>query len=158
MEIEELKQIITYCWNEETCSPGLKENWCEENPSLGQCAITTLIVNDFFGGKIMRCMTPSGSHYYNLIDNEVIDLTVEQFLGRIPHYEKGEQRTREYLLGNEDTKKRYLLLNKKLKNIIEKENKSIYDDVSNDFSTSLYSYCSREFYVDTDGIIKQKKK
>ena len=97
-------------------------SWDESNPSLGQCAITALIVNDYYGGKIMRCMASSGSHYYNMIENELVDLTVEQFLGEIPEYEKGEERTREYLLGNEDTKSRYLLLNKNLKSVIEKEN------------------------------------
>ena len=107
MEIEELKQLLIGSWNLETCSKGLIDKWNKENPSLGQCAITALIVNDFFGGKIMRCMASSGSHYYNLINNQIIDLTVEQFLGEIPEYENGEERTREYLLSNEDTKKRY---------------------------------------------------
>ena len=66
-------------------------------------------------------MTSSGSHYYNLIDNEIIDLTVEQFLGEIPDYNNGEERTREYLLSNEDTKNRYLLLNNNLQKNIEEE-------------------------------------
>lgn len=104
MEIGQLKQILIQSWNLETCSPGLRDKWNEENPSIGQCAITALIVNDFFGGKIMRCMVSSGSHYYNIIDDEFVDLTVEQFLGEIPQYENGEERTREYLLSNKDTK------------------------------------------------------
>ena len=52
-------------------------------------------------------MVSSGSHYYNIIDDEFVDLTVEQFLGEIPQYENGEERTREYLLSNKDTKNRY---------------------------------------------------
>ena len=36
----------------------------------------------------MRCIASSGSHYYNLIDNQIVDLTVEQFQGEIPQYEK----------------------------------------------------------------------
>ena len=121
MEIEKLKQLLLYSWEKETCSPGLRSKWSEENPSLGQCAITALIVNDIFGGKIMRCMASSGSHYYNLINDKLVDLTVEQFLGEIPDYANGEERTREYLLSNEDTKKRYLLLSKKLKHVIKEE-------------------------------------
>ena len=58
----------------------------------------------------MRCMTSTGSHYYNIINDEIVDLTVEQFLGEIPRYEEGSERTMEYLLSNEDTKKRYLML------------------------------------------------
>ena len=116
MEINELKQLLLKSWDAETCAPGLRSEWTNDNPSLGQCAITALIVNDFFGGKIMRCMASSGSHYYNIIDDEIIDLTVEQFLGEIPQYEDGSERTKDYLLGNEDTKNRYLLLNKRLQN------------------------------------------
>ena len=112
--IEELKGLLLKSWSKETCSPGLRDGWSEDNPSLGQCAITSLVVNDLFGGKIMRCMASSGSHYYNMIDDELVDLTVEQFLGEIPLYEEGAERTREYLLSNEDTKNRYLRL---LKNI-----------------------------------------
>ena len=122
MELGELKSYLIDAWDKDTCSPGLRSSWDESNPSLGQCAITALIVNDYYGGKIMRCIASSGSHYYNMIENELVDLTVEQFLGEIPEYEKGEERTREYLLGNEDTKSRYLLLNKNLKSVIEKEN------------------------------------
>lgn len=124
MEIEQLKKLLTFSWNLETCSPGLKSEWNEKNPSLGQCAITALIVNDLFGGKIMRCMSSSGSHYYNLINNEIIDLTVEQFLGEIPKYQDGETRTREYLLSNEDTKNRYILLLNNLKKYTVKETKT----------------------------------
>ena len=122
MEMAELKQLLIKSWNFETCSPGLRDKWSKENSSLGQCATTSLIVNDFFGGKIMRCMASSGSHYYNILDDELVDLTVEQFLGEIPHYEKGEERTREYLLGNEDTKNRYLLLKEYLEKAKEEEN------------------------------------
>ena len=123
MEIGQLKQILIQSWDLRTCSPGLRDKWNEENPSIGQCAITALIVNDFFGGKIMRCMVSSGSHYYNIIDDELVDLTVEQFLGEIPQYEYGEERTRDYLLSNEDTKNRYLLLNKNLQETIEEDKK-----------------------------------
>lgn len=118
MKIGQLKQLLIQSWNLETCAPGLKDKWNKENPSLGQCAITALIVNDFFGGKIMRCMTSSGSHYYNLIDNELVDLTVDQFLDVIPKYEDESERTREYLLSNEDTKNRYEKLLYNLKQLI----------------------------------------
>ena len=107
MEIGQLKKLLIQSWNLETCSPGLRDKWSKVNPSLGQCAITALIVNDLFDGKIMRCMASSGSHYYNIIADEVVNLTGEQFLGEIPQYENGEERTREYLLSNKDIKNRY---------------------------------------------------
>lgn len=107
---EALRIVISKSWNSETCVPSLREKWSEENPSLGQCAITALVVNDFLGGNIMRCMSSTGSHYYNFIDNEIMDFTREQFGQETPDYEHGEERSREYLLGNEDTKARYTRL------------------------------------------------
>ena len=170
MELLELKELLSECWNMETCSPGLKDKWSEDNPSIGQCAITALIVNDYFDGKIMRCMSTSGSHYYNIIDDKIIDLTKEQFLGEIPLYEEGQERTREYLLSNEDTKKRYLMLKESLLNIIGykknnlkicfndgKENTFMSEEVAEDFRKLLRS-CSRQLYVDKKGMVLQKKK
>ena len=52
----EVYNIISKSWSKDTCVPSLKDDWNKENSALGQCAITTLIVNDFLGGKIMRCM------------------------------------------------------------------------------------------------------
>ena len=59
----------------------------QKNTSIEQCAITSLIVNDLFGGKIMRCMSPLGNHYYNLIEGKIIDLIDERFLDEKPKYE-----------------------------------------------------------------------
>ena len=131
--MQNLRRLLMISWKEDTCSHGLRDFWNESNPSLGQCAITALIVNDFFGGKIMRCMASSGSHYYNLIDGKIVDLTVEQFLGEIPEYEFGEERTREYLLSNEDTKNRYLMLLKRIRSsmykLIDKDGKEYWSFV-----------------------------
>ena len=172
MELGELKQLLMQSWNIETCAPGLRDKWSEENPSLGQCAITALIVNDFFGGKIMRCMASTGSHYYNLVDDELIDLTVEQFLGEIPQYENGEERTREYLLGNVDTKNRYLTLNNHLQDFIKEEEqirknryqmcvnqrmKFMSGEISKEYS-DLLKLCTNQLSIDENGLIRQKKK
>ena len=143
MDIFEFKKLLSECWNKYTCSPVLRNNWSEDNPSLGQCAITALIVNDCFGGKIMRCMSSSGSHYYHLIDDKIIDLTVEQFLGEIPKYDEGQERTREYLLTNEDTKMRYAKLLYNLKQVIEshldnRQCELMYDDAKKSL-IKLYS-------------------
>ena len=127
MEIKSFKKILNMAWTRETCVPSLRDKWSKENKELGQCAITSLLVNDYYGGKIMRCMTSTCSHYYNLIDDELVDLTVEQFMGEIPLYDGGQERTREYLLSNADTKTRYLMLLKNVKSILD--NKLISDTV-----------------------------
>lgn len=116
MNLDELEKIIKLSWSKETCYPNQKNIWNKENPSLGQCAITALIINDFMGGKIMRCMCGNISHYYNIINEAIVDLTFEQFNGNIPDYVNGEERTGDYILSNKDTKERYLLLLKNVKN------------------------------------------
>lgn len=121
---------IKKSWSEETCYPSSREEWKIENPALGQCAITALIVNDVFGGKIMRCMVGTMSHYYNFVDEEVIDLTASQFKDININYDLGEERSRDYLLSNEDTKKRYYILLKKMNDnlsvlIFESKNKQL---------------------------------
>lgn len=124
MKLEELDKIIKLSWTKETSFDS--NSWDESNPSYGQCAITSLIINDFMGGKIMRCMCDDISHYYNIIQNEIIDLTLEQFNGKLPDYINGEEKTREYILSNENTKKRYLLLLKNVKNNFLKYGKKNY--------------------------------
>ena len=88
-------------------------------------AVAALVLNDFLGGKIMRCESEYGSHYYNLINDKIVDLTVSQFK-TLPNYETGIERTREYLLSNEDTKKRYKLLLERVKENFLKYGKKDY--------------------------------
>ena len=58
----------------------MEDDWTKDNPSYGQCYSTTLLVNDYFGGKILKAKFEDGTgHYWNLIDNKEIDLTREQF-------------------------------------------------------------------------------
>lgn len=126
MILNEVQKIIELSFSKETCYPGLQDFYDESNNSLGHCAVVALVVNDFVGGKIMRCIVDNISHYYNFINNNIIDLTVDQFDGFIPDYSKGEERTREYLLSSPDTKNRYLLLLKNVKDNFKKYGTKYY--------------------------------
>lgn len=126
MIINDIKDIINKSWTKDTCVPFLKDSWNMENPCVGQDAVTALIVNDFCGGKIMRCMAYNGSHYYNLINGEFVDLTVDQYDGIIPDYENSKEKAREYLLSNKDTRNRYLLLLNNVKDNFIKYGKKDY--------------------------------
>lgn len=130
MIINEVCEIVSMSFSRDTCYPTLRDKWNKENSCLGQCAITALILNDFLGGKIMRCQSETGSHYYNLINNEIVDLTVSQFKS-LPDYINGEERTREYLLSNEDTKNRYKLLLERVKDNFLKYGKKEYKLLTN---------------------------
>lgn len=92
------------------------EHWSPNNPTLGHCAIVALIVQDFFGGELLRASlenTPfdyAGSHYWNrLPDGSQVDLTIDQFEGQSLDL-TGEPRTREYVLSYQETLDRYLIL------------------------------------------------
>ena len=53
--------------------------WLASNPARGQCNVTALLVNELFGGEILKTPLPEGDHFYNRIDGERIDLTDVQF-------------------------------------------------------------------------------
>lgn len=86
------------------------DGWTPENPAWGQCAVTSLVVQDREGGRLMRTTVDGVSHYLNkLPDGTVRDLTLHQFGGR--GYDAApEERTREYVLGFPSTAARYALL------------------------------------------------
>lgn len=142
MLINELIKVLELSWNKNTCDPSLQEDWNENNKALGQCVVTALIVNDFLGGKIMKCMVESESHYYNLVNGNVIDLTASKF-DIVPDYTQTEERTREYLLSNKDTMKRYKLLLNKVKDNFVKYGRKRYTllDVNGQYFSSVPGTC-----------------
>ena len=54
-------------------------NWLPDNPARGQCNVTALLINELFGGEILKTPLPDGDHFYNRIGGERIDLTASQF-------------------------------------------------------------------------------
>lgn len=79
------------------------------------CAITTLIVNDYFGGDICKIDVNGISHYFNLIDDKIIDLTSRQFKPKLKYIDY--EIVKRDLVLTEDTKYRYNLLSNKLQSI-----------------------------------------
>lgn len=80
--------------------------WTPERPSTGHCAITALLVQDYCGGRILRGVVNGDSHYWNEVDGQEVDLTRDQF-GAFALESEPEERTRDYLLSNENTAARY---------------------------------------------------
>jgi hypothetical protein len=74
----ELTKAITESWSRETSDDPL--GWSYSNPARGQCAVTALIVQDFFGGDLLRANINLTPHYWNLLPNRCeLDLTKGQF-------------------------------------------------------------------------------
>jgi len=113
-----LQRAIQFGWNEDTA----KGEWNSVVPSLNQCAVTALVVQDYLGGDLIRCETLSGdSHYWNRVGNIDIDLTRDQFwhLNDRPKRETAIIRDREYVLSFPDTEERYELLSKRVALVLE---------------------------------------
>lgn len=104
-------------WRRETTHPSYQSKWSEDNPSVGQCCVTALIVQDKYGGDIYSCKVGNCSHFINIINERIIDKTAEQFGGVSKvKYISGSfrKKSRELLLKNKDIKRRYELLKTRL--------------------------------------------
>lgn len=97
-------QSIRDSWSKETTA---YSGWSSELPEAGQCAVTALLVQDIFGGVLMRAVVNGESHYWNKLDDGTeIDLTRAQFQEPLV-FEDVIERDRGYLIGNRATLMRY---------------------------------------------------
>ncbi len=84
---DKLYERLKTAWSKETSSL-----WSAENPALGQCSVTALLIQDLFGGSILKTATRDGMHFYNMIDGVRWDLTVSQFDYPIPFEDRPSNR------------------------------------------------------------------
>lgn len=106
----DLYRAISRVWSGDTSSP--THAWSPDNPAKNHCSITSVVVQDYFGGEILSTRTPGGTHFYNLIDGKKWDLTVSQFDEPIPYDDTPS--SRESALADTSTEK-YLLLSSRMK-------------------------------------------
>ncbi len=108
---ERVAEAIRQAWGGDTCA---HPDWNSQRPEDGQCAVTALIVQDLFGGELLRTIANGESHYYNSIDGQIVDLTRAQFDEPLM-LEEPVERERDYVLGFPVTEGRYrILLNRLL--------------------------------------------
>lgn len=141
MNIEKLQKALLDCYSIDLCYPKIQKNWNENNKCYRMCAITSLIINDYFGGDICKIHVDGISHYYNLIDNKIVDLTSSQFSWNI-NYNDYQIIDRENIL-NDDTEYRYNILKERL---INKLLKQIDEEV---FNCNLCNKLVEKFTNDT---------
>lgn len=72
MTIKELEKALLNSYEKELCYEKVRKNWTEENKTLGMCAITSLIVNDYFKGDMAKIKVDGISHYFNIINDSMI--------------------------------------------------------------------------------------
>ena len=118
INIEHLSMMLVQSWCKETACG----EWAPENPSMNQCAVTALVIQDLHGGDILRCtMTDGDSHYWNCIKDIHYDFTVDQFdnIEPKPLRNTAEVRTRQYILSYPTTMFRYGILLQRLSKVME---------------------------------------
>ncbi|MCU7806190.1 MAG: hypothetical protein KZQ96_23705 [Candidatus Thiodiazotropha sp. (ex Lucinoma borealis)] len=87
----------------------LPNEWSNDNPARGQCAVTALIVQDELGGEIVKCdvFGDKDSHFFNkLSGGQIIDLTKRQFDNHAALKHK-RVADREKILSHPGTQERY---------------------------------------------------
>ncbi len=109
MNIDDFKDILFNLYSKDMCYIGSQSFWDEDNPCVGMCAITSMLVQDYFNYDIAKIKVDGTSHYFNVCNGKVIDLTKEQFNQGINYYGY-EVVDRSILNNNKDTMHRYLLL------------------------------------------------
>ena len=103
-----LRPALEQAWTAETSAD--PANWSSDNPAWGQCAVTALIIQDLFGGDLLRCKIGGISHYWNRLPSGAeVDLTRDQFRA-LTDVTPPEPRTREFVLSFPATATRYQLL------------------------------------------------
>lgn len=106
-----LRAALVASWSQQTSSD--PDEWTRDNPALGQCAVTSLVVQDYFGGELVRGLVGGVSHYWTrLPSGKDIDLTKEQFGDA--QIDGQTTRSRDYVLSFPETRRRYLELRRRV--------------------------------------------
>jgi hypothetical protein len=102
---EQIRRALRSAWAAETSYD--PQGWSTQNPAWGQCAVSALIVQDFFGGALRRARVNGHEHYWNYIDGHGdVDVTREQF-GEASVEEDRSDVSREFVLSFPATQIRY---------------------------------------------------
>ena len=102
-------------WCEYSCAPRMRQNWSEDNITLGQCSITAFLAQDIFGGQVHGILRSDGSiHCYNVVNGITFDLTSEQFQGEALNYSQNPEQLREVHFLKDEKRQRYEYLKSEL--------------------------------------------
>ena len=81
--LAQLEQAIREAWSLDTADED--DGWTPENPSRGQCDVTTLVVHDLLGGEVLGAdvyldgVRTEGHMWNRLVSGIDVDLTRDQF-------------------------------------------------------------------------------
>ncbi|MBR0451236.1 MAG: hypothetical protein IJI78_04515 [Oscillospiraceae bacterium] len=117
---EELYSAMLDVWCADTCAPRMRSDWSKDNPSLGQCSITSFLAQDIFGGKVYGVPLPDGNfHCYNVVGEDLFDIASEQFGEEKLNYRDNPEQFREIHFAKEEKRLRYEELRRLLKEYLK---------------------------------------
>ena len=117
---EELYSAMLDVWCADTCAPRMRSDWNKDNPSLGQCSITSFLAQDIFGGKVYGVPLPDGNfHCYNVVGEDLFDIASEQFGEEKLNYRDNPEQFREIHFAKEEKRLRYEELRRLLKEYLK---------------------------------------
>lgn len=82
VSIEDLLLALQASWSDETCYDA--SEWTIDNPARGQCVASSLVVQKFLGGDLIRYRVKGAgfeeTHYCNVLpDQTILDTTGSQY-------------------------------------------------------------------------------
>ena len=120
--LQEITSALQKSWSADTAFDPL--DWSMKNKARGQCVVSSLVVQDYFGGELIKYEVNEGSlhetHYMNKLDNgTVIDTTQSQYTKpvnlRQAHANCGNFKSlREKRLADPSTASRYAILKQRV--------------------------------------------
>ena len=108
-----ISAALNASWEKDTSYPDDANRWTEDEPSIGQCAVTSLVVQKYTGGTIHR--NSKFKHYWNqLPSGAFVDFTRDQFKTKEQIESEGTVKRKDLLKGYKAnsamTEKRYRIL------------------------------------------------
>jgi xanthine dehydrogenase iron-sulfur cluster and FAD-binding subunit A len=93
-----ITEVLLECWSIKSSSL-----WTKENPAKGQCGVTALVINEIYGGEILKTKLPNNKwHYYNFINGKSYDFTKSQFENDIEYQDVASNRVEALTDTNEE--------------------------------------------------------
>lgn len=117
--LDQLLAALRHAWTAETGFAGTE--WSTDNPARAQCVVSSLVVQDYLGGELIRFAVSGDGinemHYCNeLPGGTLLDTTRPQYQGAQvtftpkPVELKGHATIRDKRLADDETRERYELL------------------------------------------------
>ncbi|MBC2889990.1 YunG family protein [Gordonibacter massiliensis (ex Traore et al. 2017)] len=93
--------VLHAAYSKDSCYQPMSSVWSSLNRSVGQCAVSSFLVWEKFGGEVFsgREVRSGIKHYWNMIGGERLDFTEDQF-GYEPHFSEIELRNPSSLLAD----------------------------------------------------------